>query len=100
MSRETHPSKNEKPLLPHPEPSMTVVKTHCGLCLFGVRISRAMHMQIDAMTVADLVAIQRQARSDLLLIGANQRMMRCNQLVGKEQIVPNKQSTKMARRTI
>lgn len=30
---------------------MTVVKTHCGLCLFGVRISKAMQMQMDAMTI-------------------------------------------------
>jgi hypothetical protein len=36
----------------------------------------------------------------LLLIGANQRMIRCSQFVGKEQIVPNKHSTKMASRTV
>jgi hypothetical protein len=34
---------------------MTVVNTHLGLCLFGVRMSRAMQMQIDAMTAVVLV---------------------------------------------
>jgi hypothetical protein len=34
------------------------------------------------------------------LIGANQRMIRCSQLVGKEQIAPNKHSTNIARRTV
>jgi hypothetical protein len=33
---------------------MTVVNTHVGLCLFGVRTRRAMQMQIDAMTVLAL----------------------------------------------
>jgi hypothetical protein len=55
----TNPSKNEKPLLPQPEPSMTVVNTHFGLCLFGVRMRRAMQMQIDAMTVHALVEVSR-----------------------------------------
>jgi hypothetical protein len=34
---------------------MTVVKTHLGLCLFGVRMRRAMQMQTDAMTAIVLV---------------------------------------------
>lgn len=29
---------------------MTVVKTHFALCLLGVRMRRAMQMQMDAMT--------------------------------------------------
>jgi hypothetical protein len=33
---------------------MTVVNTHWGLCLFGVRMRRAMQMQIDAMTKSPL----------------------------------------------
>jgi hypothetical protein len=37
-------------LLPHPEPSVTVVNTHVALCLLGVRTRSAMQMQIDAMT--------------------------------------------------
>ena len=53
----TYPSKNENPLLPQPEPSITVVNTHCGLCLFGVRMRRAMHMQIDAMTAIVLMSV-------------------------------------------
>lgn len=57
-------------------------------------------MQIDAMTELVLVAPQIRVSYDLLLIGANQRMMRCSQFVGNEQIVPNKQSTKMAKRTV
>lgn len=40
------------------------------------------------------------AENNVLLMGANQRMMRWSQLVGKEQIAPNTQRTKMARRTV
>jgi hypothetical protein len=47
---ERKPRRNEKPLLPQPEPSMTVVNTHVGLCLFGVRMRSAMQIAIDAMT--------------------------------------------------
>lgn len=47
---QTHPSRNEKPLLSHPDPSVTVVNTHLALCLFGVRTRRAIQMEIDAMT--------------------------------------------------
>jgi hypothetical protein len=46
-----YPSKNENPLLPHPEPSVTVRKTHEALRLFGVSTRSAMQMQIDAMTI-------------------------------------------------
>jgi hypothetical protein len=79
---------------------MTVVKTHLGLCLFGVRMRRAMQMQTDAMTAVVLVGVWRWSCGDVLLIGANQRMMRWSQLVGNEHIVPNKHSTKMARSTV
>lgn len=58
-------------------------------------------MQIDAMTVFCFSPNHRQKiRICILLIGANQRMMRCSQFVGKEQIAPNKQSTKIARSTV
>lgn len=81
---------------------MTVVKTHLGVCLFGVRTRRAIQMQMDAITAyCQTVTPQPTTRlADLLLMGANHRMMRCSQFVGKEQIVPNMQSTKMARRTV
>jgi hypothetical protein len=36
----------------------------------------------------------------VLLIGANQRITRWSQTVGNEQIVPNRQRTKIARRTV
>jgi hypothetical protein len=57
-------------------------------------------MQIDAMTVVLLDSTSQKARRYLLLMGANHRMMRCSQFVGKEQIVPNRQRTKIARRTV
>jgi hypothetical protein len=97
---QTNPRRNEKPLLPQPEPSVTVVNTHCGLCLFGVRMRRAIQMAIDARTAWLLDACKLTLVDYSLLIGANQRMIRCNQFVGKEQIVPNKHSTKMASRTV
>jgi hypothetical protein len=46
----TNPRRKENPLLPQPEPSVTLVNTHEALCLLGVSIRRAMQMQIDAMT--------------------------------------------------
>ena len=71
--------------------------------MFGVRMRRAMQMQMDAIT-AYCQIVPRKATEcvnpDLLLMGANHRMMRCSQFVGKEQIVPNMQSTKMARSTV
>lgn len=72
----TYPRRNEKPLLPQPEPSMTVVNTHCGLCLFGVRMRRAMQMQIDAMTICCQTALNNESFVDVLLIGANHKIMR------------------------
>lgn len=36
----------------------------------------------------------------VLLIGANQKMILCSQLVGNEQMVPNKHRTKMASKTV
>jgi hypothetical protein len=98
--KSTYPSKNEKPLLPQPEPSVTVVNTHDALCLLGVRIRRAMQIHIDAMTTVLSAEVLLHDWSYSLLIGANHRMMRCSQLVGKEQIVPNKHKTKMARTTV
>jgi len=97
----TNPRRKEKPWLPQPEPSMTVVKTHFGLCLFGVRMRRAMQMQMDAITAdCQIVAREIAGAADLLLMGANHRIMRCSQFVGKEQIVPNMHRTKMASRTV
>ena len=48
-----HPSKKEKPLLPHPEPSVTWVKTHFALGLFGVKTKRVMQIAMDARTDID-----------------------------------------------
>jgi hypothetical protein len=47
---DTHPRRKENPRLPHPEPSVTSVKTHFALCLFGVKIRSATQMLIDART--------------------------------------------------
>lgn len=55
---------------------MTVVNTHCGLCLFGVRMRRAMQMQIDAMTICCQTALNNESFVDVLLIGANHKIMR------------------------
>jgi hypothetical protein len=79
---------------------MTVVKTHCGLCLLGVRTRSAMQILIDARTSCALVKSVTVFACYSLLIGANQRMIRCSQFVGKEQIVPNRHNTSMARRTV
>jgi hypothetical protein len=59
-----------------------------------------MQILIDARTVSVLVKSVAVIRRYLLLIGANQRMIRCSQFVGKEQMVPNRNSTMMARRTV
>lgn len=55
---------------------MTVVNTHLALCLLGVRTSKAIQMQIDAKTAIQLVEINHRLMGDVLLIGANQRIMR------------------------
>jgi len=57
-------------------------------------------MQIDAMTTNLLGSFSQKTGPYVLLIGANHRMMRCSQFVGKEQIVPNRQRTNIARRTV
>jgi hypothetical protein len=100
QTTETNPSKKEKPLLSQPEPSITVVNTHLALCLFGVRTSKAIQIHTDAKTAVKLVKVCDELLQYVLLIGANQRIMRCSQLVGNEQIVPNKHSTNMARSTV
>lgn len=51
----TNPRRKEKPLLPQPDPSVNVVKTHSALCFSGVRTRRAMQIAIDAMTTVTLV---------------------------------------------
>lgn len=62
---------------------------------------RAMQMQMDAMTAdCQIMAMEITAAVDLLLMGANHRIMRCSQFVGNEQIVPNMHRTKMASRTV
>lgn len=45
------PRKKENPFEPHPEPSVTVVKTHLADCFSGVSTKRAIQMPIDARTV-------------------------------------------------
>lgn len=100
MNMAAYPRRNENPLLPHPDPSMTVVKTHVGLCLFGVRMRRAIQIQIEAMTACRSVSVLARCSRHLLLIGANHKIMRWSQLVGKEHIVPKRQSTKIARSTV
>ena len=54
----TYPSRNENPLLPQPEPSVTCVKTHVAVCFSGVRINNAMQMLIDARTSSPLIVIE------------------------------------------
>ena len=46
----TYPRRNEKPLLPHPEPSVISVNTHFALCFSGVSIKSAMQIAIEART--------------------------------------------------
>jgi hypothetical protein len=46
-----YPNKNENPLLPHPDPSVTSPKTQLAGCLFGVRVRRATHIAKDAKTI-------------------------------------------------
>lgn len=57
-------------------------------------------MQMDAMTAYWLTDARKDGTVYLLLIGANHKMMRWSQLVGKEQIAPNMQRTKIANRTV
>lgn len=51
QATEMNPRRNENPLEPHPEPSVTVVKTHLADCFSGVSTSSAIQMPIDARTV-------------------------------------------------
>jgi len=63
----TDPSKNEKPLLPHPDPSVTSVNTHFALCLFGVKRYSVTQILIEASTsntlafIIDLLNLKRLA---------------------------------------
>jgi hypothetical protein len=59
-----------------------------------------MQMPIDAMTSSVLIETVAIFACYSLLIGANQRIIRCSQFVGKEQIVPNRHSTMMASKTV
>ena len=97
----TDPSKNEKPLLPHPDPSVTSVNTHFALCLFGVKRYSVTQILIEASTSNTLAfIIDILSLKDLLLIGANQSMILCRFLVVNEQMAPIRQRMKIARSTI
>lgn len=97
----TYPSKNENPLLPQPEPSVTSVKTHLALCLLGVRTKRAIQIATEATTKKnERLIVHRKYLKSLPLIGANQRMILCRFLVPNEQIIPNRQSIKIVSRTV
>jgi len=98
--RISYPSKNEKPLLPHPDPSVTFVKTHLALCFSGVKTSSATHMPIDARTSGLLAEVTRRRDYNLLLIGANQRTILWRLRVVREQMTPMIHRSKMVRRTV
>ena len=98
---DAHPSRKEKPLLPQPDPSVTLVKTQVLLCLFGVKINNAMQMQTDAITVTKASdGRQSSIHEHLQLMGANHRMILCRYLDDREQMTPMMIKVKMARRTI
>jgi len=52
QATEMNPSRKENVLEPHPDPSVTCVKTHAADGLFGVSTKRAMQMPIDARTIS------------------------------------------------
>jgi hypothetical protein len=80
FSKLTHPRKNEKALLPHPDPSVMVVNTNDAGFLLGVKSNRAMQMPIDARTGRHISfhlpkPVNAKSKSDAPLIGANQRII-------------------------
>ena len=86
-----NPSKNENTLDPHPDPSVKCVKTQVAGCLSGVNHNSTKQIQKVAATVWS-VRSQCPRVGGILLIGANQRIIRCNAFVVMEQITPNTQS--------
>lgn len=60
-----------------------------------------MQMLIDARTdISEFCPISAMHWGVVLFIGANQRIILCNDFVVREHIVPNRQSTRIARSTV
>lgn len=98
------PRRNEKPLDPHPDPSVTVVNTHLADCFSGVKTKIATQMPIVARTIrVPLEHVNNThsvSTSCLLFTGANQRTIRCRVFVVREQITPIIQSNAIDTNTV
>lgn len=99
---EIKPRRKENPFEPHPDPSVTCVNTHVAGCLSGVSSNSAIHIPTDAKTGNYQLSHPRVSVGKwlILLMGANQRIIRCRLLVVKEQITPITQRRAIAKRTV
>jgi DNA-binding transcriptional regulator LsrR (DeoR family) len=94
------PRRKEKSLEPQPEPSVMWVNTHIAGCLSGVLYKSAMQMMTVAVTGCVRYVDYTTNSRDILLIGANQIKMRCNDFVVIEQITPRKIRSAIDKRTV
>ena len=78
------PRRKDRPVEPYPDPSLISVNTNLASRLSSV--SERMATQIPMVAK--------------MLMGANHKIMWCNQLVGNEQIVPKKHRMRIASRTV